>query len=183
MVLRAVGQAAFGSAPSIGNSLYSLVLSTANDIFLSAHTSSQIRCSHFSAVLLPCHDTAVFSTLINIWIVYGSLVASKSLYPYTTSVGWLGILRGEIRSNKYLWMTSLSISGDPRWKSERIKWYGFVFHVTNHTCLCIFFFSFFFNALPGKVVCALLEMSVEIAWVPCAALRDRGPQTLSKQLL
>lgn len=43
MVLRAVGQAAFGSAPSIGNSSYSLVCSTASDTFLSAHTSSQIR--------------------------------------------------------------------------------------------------------------------------------------------
>lgn len=162
MVLRAVGQAAFGSAPSIGNSSYSLVCSTASDTFLSAHTSSQIRCSNFSPVLLPCHDTAVFFTLMNIWIFHGSLVTSKSLYPYTTSVGWLRISRGEIRSNKYPWMTRLNISGDPRGKSKGIKWYGFVFLVTNHTCLCIFWG----NVLPGKVACAVLETSVKIAEFP-----------------
>lgn len=87
MVLRAVGQAAFGSAPSIGNSLYCLVCSTASDTFPSAHTRPQIRCSNFSAVMLPCHDTAVFLTLTNIWIIHVSLVTSKSLYPYATSVG------------------------------------------------------------------------------------------------
>lgn len=87
MVLRAVGQAAFGSVPSIWNSLYSLVCSAVGDTFLNTHTSSTIRCPNFSAMLLPSHDMAVFFTLVNIGIIHGLLVTSKSLYPYTAFVG------------------------------------------------------------------------------------------------
>lgn len=59
VVLRAVIQAAFGSTPFSGNSLFSLVFSTTSVNFVCVHTSSQIRCSYFPVVLRPCHDTAV----------------------------------------------------------------------------------------------------------------------------